>query len=253
MRKEYHNITKYFEEIDNDVIIDACEKEKTLQCIRVRKFASENMMRTRWQIVKSQLHYMDKSILWIHLMTCLGAILFVWTKWYDLQNWEKYSMILAGVLGALSVLEVGGMFFSGTTELESSCYFNVRQLAAFQMTYSGILSLAALLISTVFANMRLEKNIIAAGIYILVPFVSTECVCLTIMLTEIGRRNILLLIAAGAFSAFFWGIMTSIPALYETSAMIFWIGVLLIGIGIFALQIKWFFNALDKGEIVCAD
>ena len=162
-------------------------------------------------------------------------------------------MILAGVLGALSVLEVGGMFFSGTTELESSCYFNVRQLATFQMTYSGILSLAALLISTVFANMRLEKNIIAAGIYILVPFVSTECVCLTVMLTEIGRRNILLLIAAGAFSAFFWGIMTSIPALYETSAMIFWIGVLLIGIGIFALQIKWFFNALDKGEIVCAD
>lgn len=94
------------------------------------------------------------------------------------------------------------MFFSGMTELEASCYFNVRQLTAFQMTYSGILSLAALLLSTVFASIRLERNILMTGIYILVPFVATECVCLAVMLTEIGRRNLLVLIAAGFFPRF---------------------------------------------------
>lgn len=139
------------------------------------------------------------------------------------------------------------------TELEAVSYFNVRQLATFQMTYSGLLSLAALMIFTVFANIRLEKNLMVTCIYILVPFVFTECVCMTVMLTEIGRRNILLLIAVGIFSTFFWGILASMPMLYEASATVFWIVALLAGIGIFAVQIKRFFHVLDKGEIICAD
>ena len=162
-------------------------------------------------------------------------------------------MIFSGVLGALSFLEVGSMFFSRMTELEAVSYFNVRQLATFQMTYSGLLSLAALMIFTVFANIRLEKNLMVTCIYILVPFVFTECVCMTVMLTEIGRRNILLLIAVGIFSTFFWGILASMPMLYEASATVFWIVALLAGIGIFAVQIKRFFHVLDKGEIICAD
>ena len=162
-------------------------------------------------------------------------------------------MFFSGVLGALSFLEVGSMFFSRMTELEAVSYFNVRQLATFQMTYSGLLSLAALMIFTVFANIRLEKNLMVTCIYILVPFVFTECVCMTVMLTEIGRRNILLLIAVGIFSTFFWGILASMPMLYEASATVFWIVALLAGIGIFAVQIKRFFHVLDKGEIICAD
>lgn len=196
---------------------------------------------------------MDKNILWMHLAVCIGIVVLVWTNWFDVQSWEKYGMIFSGVLGALSFLEVGSMFFSRMTELEAVCYFNVRQLATFQMTYSGLLSLAALMIFTVFANIRLEKNLMVTGIYILVPFVFTECVCMTVMLTEIGRRNILLLIAVGIFSTFFWGILASSSMLYEASATIFWIVALLAGIGIFAVQIKRFFRVLDKGEIICAD
>lgn len=140
------------------------------------------------------------------------------------------------------------MFFSRMTELEAVSYFNVRQLATFQMTYSGLLSLAALMIFTVFANIRLEKNLMVTCIYILVPFVFTECVCMTVMLTEIGRRNILLLIAVGIFSTFFWGILASMPMLYEASATVFWIVALLAGIGIFAVQIKRFFTYWIRGK-----
>lgn len=253
-KKEYDDIKKLFEENDRNVIINASRKQETMQCIRAQNTSIKNIPTVRWyHIVRGQLHYMDKSILYIHLAVCISMVCFVWTDWYELQSWEKYGMIFSGVLGALSILETGSMFFSRMTELEASCYYNVRQLTVFQMTYSGILSLAALLLSTVFANIRLEKNILMTGIYILVPFVSTECVCLAVMLTEIGRRNSLVLAAAGIFSAFFWNILVSMPRLYEASAMVFWVAALLAGIGIFAVQIKWFFKILDKGEIVCAD
>jgi hypothetical protein len=43
------------------------------------------------------------------------------------------------------------------------------------------------------------------------------------------------------------------PRLYEASALVFWIAALVAGMGIFVLQMKWFFEILDKGEIVCAD
>lgn len=253
MREKTDDIRDLFVKNDSGVIIDVSRKQKTLECVSAQEFEQKNRVSTRWQIIKGQIRHMDKNILWMHLAVCIGIVVLVWTNWFDVQSWEKYGMIFSGVLGALSFLEVGSMFFSKMTELEAVCYFNVRQLATFQMTYSGLLSLAALMIFTVFANIRLEKNLMVTGIYILVPFVFTECVCMTVMLTEIGRRNILLLIAVGIFSTFFWEILASSPMLYEASATIFWIVALLAGIGIFAVQIKRFFRVLDKGEIICAD
>lgn len=253
MCEKTDDIRDLFVKNDSSVIIDVSRKQKTLECVSAQEFEQKNRVSTRWQIIKGQIRHMDKNILWMHLAVCIGIVVLVWTNWFDVQSWEKYGMIFSGVLGALSFLEVGSMFFSRMTELEAVCYFNVRQLATFQMTYSGLLSLAALMIFTVFANIRLEKNLMVTGIYILVPFVFTECVCMTVMLTEIGRRNILLLIAVGIFSTFFWGILASSPMLYEASATIFWTVALLAGIGIFAVQIKRFFRVLDKGEIICAD
>lgn len=162
-------------------------------------------------------------------------------------------MIVSGALGALSLLEVGNLFFSGMTELGESCYFNVRQLAAFQMVYSGVLSLVALMLATVSAGLKYQLDLMRTGLFILVPFVFTECICLTVIILEVGRRNLLLIVAVGIFSALFWGVLASIPELYEASALAFWGVALMAGIGILAVQVRRFFNALDKGEILCAD
>lgn len=253
MREKINEVKEIFVKNDSNVIIDVSKKRETLEYVKVRTLEQENKISSWWQIIKGQICHMNKTILWMHLAICIGIVVLIWTNWFDIHSWEKLGMIISGVLGALSFLEVGSLFFSRVTELEATCYFNVRQLATFQMTYSGFISLAALMIFTIFTNIRLEKDILMTGIYILVPFVSTECICMTIMLTEIGRRNILLLIATGIFSAFFWGILASMPVLYEASATVFWIVALLAGIGIFAMQIKRFFSVLEKGEILCAD
>lgn len=113
-KKECDDIKKLFEENDRNVIINASRKQETMQCIRAQNTSIKNIPTVRWyHIVRGQFHYMDKSILYIHLAVCISMVCFVWTDWYELQSWEKYGMIFSGVLGALSILETGSMFSQG--------------------------------------------------------------------------------------------------------------------------------------------
>lgn len=242
MGEKYDAVKELFDKNDAHVTIDTAKKQETQKLVREsRQNDSAAPPVHRWQIIKMQVFHMDKTIMIIHLAACIGTVLLG-----RCQHWGQISMIVSGALGALSLLEVGNMFYSKMTELGESCYFNVRQLAAFQMAYSGLLSLAALLVTAAFSGLQ-------AGIYILVPFVFTECVCMAVMLTENGRRNLLLFVAAGVFSALFWSVLSSVPRLYEASALAFWGAALIAGIGLWAMQIRRFFRALDKGEILCAD
>ena len=111
MRKKYDDIKALFEENDRDVIIDTARKQEALQSVCTKNASMKNTAGSRWQLVKGQLLYMNKNILCFHLAACMGMVLLVWTNWCDIQAWEQYSMICSGVLGALSVLEVGSMFF----------------------------------------------------------------------------------------------------------------------------------------------
>lgn len=249
MSKKYEDIKRMFDENDRSVIISVSKKQETLKHVEMGlKEQSAIAVRNNWQMLKFQIYYMDKTILIVHLIACL-IIVFLGSC----RQWGQVSMIVSGALGALSFLEVGNIFFSRMTELGESCYFNVRQHTAFRMAYSGLISLAALLLTTVSASLKYQLDIMKTGIYILVPFVFTECVCITVMLMEAGRRNLLLIVATGIFSALFWAVMSSIPDVYEVSALAFWGVALIAGIGILVIQVRRFFGALDKGEILCAD
>lgn len=254
MAEKYDDIRELFHKNDKCVIIDNTKKQETIKQMNLNQkeqsvlLSERNWPRINFQIIKSQLCYMEKTILTIHLAACLGIVFLG-----NCRQWGQVSMIVSGALGALSLLEVGNLFFSGMTELGESCYFNVRQLAAFQMVYSGVLSLVALMLATVSAGLKYQLDLMRTGLFILVPFVFTECICLTVIILEVGRRNLLLIVAVGIFSALFWGVLASIPELYEASALAFWGVALMAGIGILAVQVRRFFNALDKGEILCAD
>lgn len=250
MGEKYDELRDMFDINDKKIIVDGAKKQETLKQLRLN--LKESPVQTpvsRWQIIKLQIYYMDKTILILHLVVCLGII--IWGG--NCQQWEQLSIIVSGALGALSLLEVGNLFFSGMTELGESCYLNVSQLTAFQMAYSGLLSLAALMLATISVNLKYQLDIMKLGIYIFVPFVFTECICMTVMTREIGRRNLLALIVVGIFSALFWGVLASIPSLYEASALFFWGIALIAGIGILVIKIRRFFKALDKGELLCAD
>lgn len=249
MENNCSEMKKMFAESSKSVIIDDEKRQKALEQIKTElQKSAVSVPKSKWQILKIQIYYMDKTILLMHLIVCIGIVLLG-----KGQYWEKFSSVFACVLGVLSLLEVGSMLFSGTTELEESCYFHVRQIIVFRMACSGIISLAALLAALVAAGNEKDAPVMEAGLYMLVPFVFTECVCMTVMITETGRRNKVVFIAAGIFSVLFWSVLSSVPSLYEASAIAFWWMAFLAGTGIFAIQIKRFFIALEKGEILCVD
>lgn len=249
MGEGYSKIKRMFAESDISVMIDDTKKQETLAKIKTNMWEQASILpNSRWQIIKIQVFYMDKFILLMHLAVCIGIVLL--GSW---QYWEQLSMIFACVLGALSLLEVSVTFLSGMTELAESCYYNVRQIVVFQMACSGITSMTALLIAFVYAGFINKSLAIETGLYMLVPFVSTECIYMAVMLSESGRRNKMLLVAVGVFAVLFWSTLSSIPSLYETSAIVFWGMAFLAGTGIFVMQIKRFFSALEKGEILCVD
>ncbi len=165
MAEKYDDIREIFCKYDASLLIDDARKQETLEQLQLDQKAQamlspgRNRKHLDFAILKYQFCYMDKTILFLHLAVCLGIIFLG-----RYRHWDQIAMIVSGVLGALSLLEVGNLFFAGMTELGESCYFNVRQLTAFQMVYSGVISLAALMITTVSAGLKYQLDIIRTGL-----------------------------------------------------------------------------------------
>ena len=246
-----------FDTADALLPIDAGRKRNTLQKLRQEITDKEVLLvSNRRKIWLNQMRYADRSMICFHLLGCIIMLLLIImmdARQIDSESIIAASMILAGVLGTLSVLEVGKVCFAKLSELSETCFFNVRQMAAFDMILSGILNLAALSAGILFVGFRWKIWLIQIGLSIMVPFIFAQCVCLGVLLTEAGRKNSWLTAVAGLFLSVIYEILASTPRLYTTSALFIWAIALFVSVVILGLQTKALFNAINKGEILCAN
>lgn len=251
------DIRSMFISADAYLPIDAERKRNTLQRLRQEIAGKEVLLvSNRWKIWLSQMRYADKSMICFHLLGCIVMLLLIVmmdVRQIDSESIIAASMILAGVLGTLSMLEVGKVCFARLSELSETCFFNVRQMAAFDMILSGILNLTALAVGILFVGFRWKIWLLQIGLYIMVPFIFAQCVCLGVLLTEAGRKNGWLTAVAGLFLSVVYAIFASTPLLYTTSALFIWAIALVIGAVILGVQTKALFTAINKGEILCAN
>ena len=180
-------------------------KARSLQILRMEIADKEvHLVTNKRKIWQNQLRYADRDMLWFHISGCI-LMLFLMKMMcvhdVDMDYMITTSMLLTGVLGSFSVLQVGKVCFARIAELSETCFFNVRQMAAFDMVLSGIISLAALLAGILFTGLQWKISLLQIGLYLLVPFVFTQCCCLAVLLTEMGRRNPVMLLAVGIFLA----------------------------------------------------
>lgn len=232
-------------------------KARSLQILRMEIADKEvHLVTNKRKIWQNQLRYADRDMLWFHISGCI-LMLFLMKMMcvhdVDMDYMITTSMLLTGVLGSFSVLQVGKVCFARIAELSETCFFNVRQMAAFDMVLSGIISLAALLAGILFTGLQWKISLLQIGLYLLVPFVFTQCCCLAVLLTEMGRRNPVMLLAVGIFLSVFFSLLASNPVLYEESMLFLWVIALLIGAVLLGIQIKVLFTAISKGEIVCTN
>lgn len=259
------DIREQFRITDRNVVIDEKKKEETLSFIQDEIAGKQaGFMNSRKRILLQQFWYMDKSMIAVHAAVCIFPVLVMAV----LHGYKGYgelmteinekdiiliSTILSGILGVISIMEISRVFFSGIAELSESCYFNVRQIVAFQMFFSGIVNLVVLSVCVLFVSMRWKMGLLRIGLYILVPFIIAECCCLMVVLSEAGRRNSYLLIMLGAFIVVFYCILASSPELYRATALAVWGAALIIGLLLLAVQIKLLFRGIKKGEILCVN
>ncbi|MCM1124429.1 MAG: hypothetical protein NC416_17775 [Eubacterium sp.] len=255
--RESANLKALFASADACLVINPKRRANTLQTLRREIEHKEvRLIYSKRKIWQNQLRYADRSAIVFHLSCC--ALMLLLMAFMHIRNVDNAfmvvsSMILSGVLGSLSVIEIGRVCFAKLSELSESCFFNVRQLAAFELIRSGILNLIALTAGILFVGFQWKMRLIQIGLYILVPFIFTQCICLGVLLTETGRRNVWLVAAVGAFCSVFYIVLASMPRLYTESALFLWMIALVLGAVILGIQINTLFREISKGEILCTN
>lgn len=248
-------VKDWFQVTDSIIKIDEKRKEDTIMLLQKNIAEKQiNILSSRKRILLNQFRYMDKSMIYVHLIFCIVLLLIAAVmKHYGAEEEDiiLYSLILSGVLGIVSVVGISRIFGIGIAELSESCYFNVRQIVALHMLISGIINLTVLSVGIVFVGVQWQISLLRLGLYILVPFVTTQSCCLKVLLTEAVRKNSYLLIMVGVFLVMFYMIMGSIPELYMVTAYAVWAVALIIGLVLLGIQIKALFRGIEKGEIIC--
>lgn len=261
MRMTEKDIREQFRITDRMITVDEKRKEETWSLLRKEIYKKKTgIVHSRKKMLIQQLRYMNKSMLGVHMAFCILSVLFMSIlRGYNLMSGmeEKdilwLSIIVSGILGVVSNLGVGHVFYSGIAELSESCYFNVRQMVAFQLFLSGVISLAVLTVDILFIGTWCKIHLLRVGLYVFVPYLLTECCCLTAVLTETGRKNSYLLAAAGVFGILCSGLLFIIPDLYEMTALTVWGVAFIIGLVLSVIQIRMLFRGIEKGEILCTN
>lgn len=255
--KDTGYIKAMFASADVHFPIDPERRQHTLEKLRQEITDKEIfLVSKRSKVWLNRMRYADRTMIGFHILGCmimLFLMLMMDVRRFDNETMIAYSMILSGLLGTLSIMQVGRTCFVKLAELSETCFFNVRQMAAFDMVLSGVIDLTALSAGILFAGLRWKIWLAQIGLYILVPFVFAQCVCLGILLTEAGRKNGWLTAAAGIFLSLFYAILASTPMLYTLSALFVWGIALAAGGIIFGIQVKALFTEISKGEILCTN
>lgn len=255
--KDTDYIKAMFASADVHFPIDPERRQHTLEKLRQEITDKEIFLVSKRSTVwLNRMRYADRTMIGFHILGCmimLSLMLMMDVRRFDNETMIAYSMILSGLLGTLSIMQVGRTCFVKLAELSETCFFNVRQMAAFDMVLSGIIDLTALSAGILFAGLRWKIWLAQIGLYILVPFVFAQCVCLGILLTEAGRKNGWLTAVAGIFLSLFYAILASTPILYTLTTLFVWGIALAAGGIIFGIQVKALFTEISKGEILCTN
>lgn len=249
------NLKEIFQKSERFIFIDKERKEKTLDLLREEVNKRKNIvLYDKKKIIKNQFIYMDKTALFFNIgggsiMIALAYVL------YNLRVENREVIVLysvfASILSVLSLMGLSKIFSSNISELECSCYFNAKQMITLQMVSSGILNLTVLLIVAFIVGDKWEMAFIQVGLYIIVPFVYTQCSCLCMFLSKQRRQSSYMLFAVGIFSSVLCSVIAIIPQAYLISAVTFWAIAFIAGMLMLSMQIKLLFQEIEKGELIC--
>lgn len=253
--KKDHDIKEKFRITDRLMQIDENRKRESISLLQNKiKEKQINMAHHGRKILLQQVRYMDKLIMITQIVLyVIVVIIAIMMRQKGVLEEEiiLFSILISGLFGIISIAQISRIFSSGIAELSESCYFNVKQIVAFQLLISGVMNLTMLFFVILFVGLFWKIALIQIGLYILVPFVIAQCCCLKALLLEIGRKNSYLLIIVGIFITILYIVIASIPRVYQLTALSIWGVSFVVGILLLGMQVRALFEGIERGDILC--
>lgn len=203
--------------------------------------------------IKVQFKYMEKVYLFLPIIVimCVMGVEKI-LHWNQMQQeiFPVLSSVMAflGVFGAISISRI---FAYHMGELEASCYFNVGEIIAIRMLLSGIVHAVVIILCSIILSGWIQHEFISILLYILTPFLISNCICFFILLQMKEKNMVLSFLAVGILCACIWMVMLSNSWIYEAGMIIVWSVLFIVSIVILCSEIRLMFCRVRKGEIIC--
>ena len=235
----------------------AKEGKRELSLHRIRQEAEQKQMEMPPSPVQKfmiQLCYMNKFYLLFPILMILILLGTVRTLGSGtLQERELLAFVSAGIslIGLFGVIGIGRIFAYHMGELQMCCFWGIGEIAAMRMILSGFVNGCLILTSTFVLKGWLQREFLEILLYILTPFVFSNCIYFGVFLFAREKGAFFPLAAVGILTCSFWIFFMRYSLVYEREMYLFWILALLVSAFFFCTEIFVFFCRLKKGEIVC--
>lgn len=207
------------------------------------------------EILKKQLRFLDPAILLLQSLCFLLLLLLFWSLGRT-ENKEFLYIPMTASAPVFSMLMIAGCRREETyniAELTGSCFFNYRQLCVLRMILYGMVNLSFMTVLSFFLCAGIQRSVLEAGIYFLVPFLMTGCVQFAILLTGTGRRNHYSLIAGCLFMTAGWTGAASFPEIYEPAALTVWMILLFLCMISYGIETAAILRQIERGDLLCTN
>lgn len=166
----------------------------------------------------------------------------------NLFVWISSAAAFCGVFGTISI---GKIFAHHMGELESTFYYNISEIIVIRLILASVINGLLILSGSAVLWGATKWKFINILLYILTPYLLSNCVYLAILLQTKNRNIIFPIFAAGAICSCFWMIVMSRKMIYESSMLLVWVMLFFIACAILGAETYWLLHHSTKGEMTC--
>ncbi len=206
------------------------------------------------QILLGQIKYLSWSALGGQascLLVILGICRILENSGAQLMVWLGTGSVLASCVGVFLMLELCRSSSFHMTELEQSCYLNVKQLWCVKMIIFGCLDLLVLTVLIAGVSKNVSCGIFSVMLYFLVPFVFSSGLQLFVFTIYRKDRREYLQMGAVILISILSLLTINIPGLYTFACLWIWGIALILGTGLLAAEIMLLYQMICQGDELC--
>ncbi|MCI8484643.1 MAG: hypothetical protein HFH41_09925 [Lachnospiraceae bacterium] len=238
-----------------EIQIEPGRKQEILQNLRQAAAEKRSIYcPSLWEIFRGQLKYISGFCLGGQGV-CLLLLIFIFSYFQrtsqDMMTYLGTGSVTASFIGIFFILELSRNRDYGMTELEQTCYLNLKQIWCVKMILFGCMDLLVFTIMILGIAGNTSWGIFQIMIYLLVPFVWSNGIQLFVFTMLRGGKKEYLQIGTVLLTSILWLYPLSHPRWYTITYFGIWLIALAVAAAFWIREILRVWHKLGEGEMVC--